>query len=211
MMIMKMRWLGNAGFSFRFNDLCFLVDPFLTRPHWTQVYFGRCQPDKAAIAAHAGACGLVLVTHSHFDHFMDVPVIAKQNGAVVCGSHNTCGLACQLGVPREHVKQIGAGEEFEWRGVRVKAIKASHPFIPGYGKVRLSKKLSEPLHLRDYRMDNCLSFLIQAGGTRVLIWSSTGTAGAEGADVLICRTVAKESWYKQLLEQVHPRLVIPSH
>ena len=75
-MQISFRWLGNAGFEFQLGNTILLVDPFLTRPRQTQVYFGSAAVDRQAINEHVKACSHILVSHAHFDHFMDVPEIA---------------------------------------------------------------------------------------------------------------------------------------
>jgi L-ascorbate metabolism protein UlaG (beta-lactamase superfamily) len=205
------RWLGNAGFEFRSGETTLFVDPFLTRPKRSEIYFGHVNPDISAIEAHIKDCSHILVSHTHFDHFMDVPEIAIKTGAKVHGSPNTCELAQVFGVSEELVHEINAKDEFSMDGVEVKAIPAAHPWIPGYAKGRMAETLQPPLRLRDYRMDSCLSFLISFPGRRILVWSSTHTEGAEPADVLICRAVSNQNWYARILKIVQPTLVIPSH
>ena len=205
------RWLGNAGFEFIFGNKILLVDPFLTRPRQNQLFFGRVAVDGQAIKEHVRECDHILVSHTHFDHFMDVPEIVMRTNAEVHGSANTCKLARKLGVPDKQTHTINAGDEFDLNGIQVKVIPASHPWIPGYTRGRLQEDLKPPLRLRGYRMDTCLSFLISFQGMRILVWSSTGTANAEAADVLICRAVSDERWYAQMMESVQPRLVIPGH
>jgi L-ascorbate metabolism protein UlaG (beta-lactamase superfamily) len=212
-MIMQIsyRWLGNAGFEFKFRKTILLVDPFLTRPKQSQVLFGRVDPDSQAIKTQIKDCNHILVSHTHFDHFMDVPEIALKTGALVHGSHNTCVLACVMGVSAQKIHEINTCDEFSIDGVHVKAIPAAHPWIPDYARGRLKKDLKPPLRLRDYRMDTCLSFLISFEGKQILIWSSTRTEGAERADTLICRAVSSQRWYEQIIESVQPNLVVPSH
>jgi len=205
------RWLGNAGFEFRLGRTTLLVDPFLTRTKQFRVFNGRVAIDRQAINEHIKDCNHILVSHTHFDHFMDVPQIALQTGAMVHGSANTCELGRRLGVPEVQTHQISANSEFDFGGIKVKVIPAMHPWIPGYSSGSLNPDLDIPLRLRDYRMDSCLSFLISFQGRRVLVWSSIATENAIEADVLICRAVSNERWYAPLLASVKPRLVIPSH
>ena len=205
------RWLGNAGFEFLLGKTTLLVDPFLTRPRQTQLFFGRVSIDRLAINERVKACDHVLVSHTHFDHIMDVPEIAACTGAMVHGSANTCELARRLGVPENQVHQINVNDEFEIDDIKVKIIAAVHPWIPGYTSGRLKSALDQPLRLHDYRMDSCLSFLVTFQGRRILVWSSIATEYAEAADVLICRAVSDEHWYARMLAGVKPRLVMPSH
>lgn len=210
-MQIKLRWLGNAGFEFHFGNTVLLVDPFLTRPRPSALYFGRTPSDLQAIAAHADKGDHILVTHSHFDHFMDVPSIAKRSGAVIHGSPNTCVIAGKLGIPENQLHLINAGDEFEIADICVKTIRAAHPFIPGYTNGRLRENLTEPLRLHDYRMDSCLSFLIKWQAARILVWSSTHINDAPPADVLICRSVSSQRWYDAIFKAVNPRWFIPAH
>ncbi len=108
-MQISFRWLGNAGFEFNLGSTTLLVDPFLTRPRQAQVFFGRAAVDHEAIKEHVKAGSHILVSHTHFDHFMDVPEIALSTGAVIHGSANTCALARKLGIPDRQIHPIDAG------------------------------------------------------------------------------------------------------
>jgi len=210
-MTISLRWLGNAGFDLRCGSTRILVDPFLTRPRAWQTYAGRVAPDEAAIRQYAETCQAILVSHAHFDHFMDVPAIAAKCGAEVVGSGNTCTLAGCLGVSPHRIHSVAAGDIFEVGCLQVEVLPARHPWIPGYGIGRLKSRLKQPLRLADYRMDACFSFLIRLKDHSVLVWSSTHTDDALPADILICRAVSGLGWYRDLLAQVRPGVVIPSH
>jgi len=207
----QLRWLGNAGFEFRLGQTVLVVDPFLTRPRFYQTYFGHAAPDEAALRTHIPRCNAILVTHAHFDHCMDAPAIALRTGARVHGSANTCRLMQAAGLPAGQTHIIASGDDFKINGIRVSVLPAAHPWIPGYSFGRLRRELEFPLRLRDYRMDACFSFLLEFEGTRILVWSSTQPEGAPRADLLTCRAVSSQRWYDRLLQQVHPKLVLPQH
>src|SRR5436190_7473841 len=75
---LQLRWLGTAGFRFDYEGHTLLVDPYVTR-----VPFGRfvrrsvSPPDPAAIARHAERADAILIGHTHFDHALDAPAIAR--------------------------------------------------------------------------------------------------------------------------------------
>ncbi len=208
---MKIKWLGNAGFEFRIDRTTLLVDPFLTRPKAYQTYFGRIAPDQAALQRYIPVCDHILVTHAHFDHCMDAPAIAMRTGARVHGSANTCRLMEAAGLPAAQIHEVAAGDVFKTGDVRIRVLPAAHPWIPGYSRGKLKKKLKFPLRLPDYRMDACFSFLLEANGARILVWSSTHSVGAPAADLLTCRAVSSPRWYAKLLGQVRPRVAVPQH
>ena len=206
-----MRWLGNAGFEIASGHTVLLIDPFLSRPPIQKVLIGAAQPDMEAIHSHIHDGTHILVSHTHFDHFMDTPEISSFTGARIYGSSNTCRLSKVLGVPAGQITEIRPGDTWSADAAEIEAIPAAHPWIPGYGKGKINENLQPPLHLRDYRMDTCMSFLIKTGDRRVLVWSSTRTDHAVPADVLICRAVSGQAWYDRMLKTVNPELVIPSH
>ena len=92
---------------------------------------------------------------------MDVPVIARQTGAQVYGSANVCQLLKTFELPAEQIHEINANETISLSYARIQVIHARHPAIPGYLSGKLKKRLRPPLRLRDYRMDECFSFLIE--------------------------------------------------
>jgi len=205
------RWLGNAGFEIRLGTITILVDPFLSRPKPVHLLFGRPSTDRKAIVKYIQGSDAVLVTHTHFDHFMDVPSIARQTGAQIYGSANTCILAERMGVENKQINPIKPNEPFTIESVQVTAFPAAHPWIPCYGPGRLQQHTNFPLRLRDYRMDACFSFLISHRDISILVWSSTQPEQAPRADGLICRAVSKKDWYAQILEAVQPAWILPSH
>jgi L-ascorbate metabolism protein UlaG (beta-lactamase superfamily) len=207
----QIRWLGNAGFEFQLGKATLIVDPFLTRPNIMQTYFGRVEPDEAALQEHIPNCDHILVTHAHFDHCMDAPAVAQRTGAIVHGSANTCRLMQAAGLPASQTHEIHAGDKFEISGVHVQVLPSVHPWLPGYTYGDLKSSLKFPLHLRDYQMDTCYSYLMEFKGTRLLVWSSTQPDDAPRADLLTCRAVSSQRWYNLLLGQVQPSLAIPQH
>ena len=82
----QMRWLGVAGIELRATEQVLVIDPFVTRPPFRRMWFGRIRSDSALAAASVPQGDFVLVTHAHWDHVMDVPAIIKQTGATAYGS-----------------------------------------------------------------------------------------------------------------------------
>ena len=205
------RWLGIAGMEFTFGNHTLLIDPFLSRPPLRNVFFGRVTPNIQLIKEKITKADHILITHAHYDHLLDVPVIARQTGAQVFGSANVCGLLQILQVPSTQLHSLHAFDEIDLPYAHIRVIPASHPFIPMYNPGKLKTNLKPPLRLRDYRMDECFSFLIEFEKLRCLVWSSVSAEHAQPADVLFLRAVARQGWYDEMLNSVHPRLAIPTH
>jgi L-ascorbate metabolism protein UlaG (beta-lactamase superfamily) len=56
-------------------------------------------PDVAAIDAHIRRADFVLVTHTHYDHVLDVPHIALKTGAAVIDTESTENVLRAYAVP----------------------------------------------------------------------------------------------------------------
>ena len=118
---------------------------------------------------------IILITHSHFDHYSpdDIRKVMNPGTVVVCPSSMT--EPQELGLT---VKQVTAGEKFEVLGVRFEAVPAYNtgkPFHPG-SNGWLGYIIDSPDHGRlyiagdtDITPDNkqvkCDIALIPAGGT----------------------------------------------
>ncbi|MCR5730864.1 MAG: MBL fold metallo-hydrolase [Ruminococcus sp.] len=119
--------------------------------------------------------GIILITHSHFDHYSpeDIRKVMKSDTVIVCPSSMT--EPQELGLT---VKQVTAGEKFEVLGVKFEAVPAyniSKPFHP-QSNGWLGYIINSPDHGRiyiagdtDITPDNkqvkCDIALIPAGGT----------------------------------------------
>src|SRR5213075_3140263 len=72
-------YLGVAGWQLEAAGTIVITDPYLSRPADPDA---PLVPDAAAIAAHTPPhADLVLVGHSHHDHLLDAPSVARRTGA----------------------------------------------------------------------------------------------------------------------------------
>jgi L-ascorbate metabolism protein UlaG (beta-lactamase superfamily) len=207
----EFRWLGVAGIELKAADQILVIDPYFTRfPAW-RMWLGRVQPNRELIAERIPHCDSVLVTHAHFDHIMDVPNIAGDTGATVYGSANSCRLVALCGVPEEKIQGIKAGDRLNLESFQVEVRSAKHRRAPGFLPGPLASDLEPPLRARDYRMDDCLSFLVSVQGLRLLTDPGARPSDAAAADLLFVFPGMDRSYYEALLELVQPRVVIPIH
>jgi L-ascorbate metabolism protein UlaG (beta-lactamase superfamily) len=83
-----------------------LLDPYITRAPLTQVAFGRISSDLSAIAQHVPRADAIVVGHTHFDHALDVPAIARQTGAKVFGSRSAIKLCRAAKLPDSQLHMV---------------------------------------------------------------------------------------------------------
>ena len=205
------RWLGVAGIELRVDDHTLVIDPFLTRPPIWRMWFGRLRPDRELIAKKIPTCDYVLVTHAHWDHLMDVPDVARNTGARVLGSQNSCRLMLTCGVPEDKIRQIKVGDRLTLGEFQVEVFPAEHVRIPCPLQGPVASELAPPLRARDYRMDEMYCYRVSVG--RYELVTDPGVTPEDGvaAEVLFVHPYRKEGYYETLLQRVRPRIVIPYH
>jgi L-ascorbate metabolism protein UlaG (beta-lactamase superfamily) len=211
------RWLGVAGVELISNNQVLVIDPYFTRfPFW-KMLIGPVRPQADVITHSVQRCDHILVTHSHFDHMMDVPTLALQTGATILGSPNACQIATASGVPVGQTHRIDAGDQLSLGEFQVSVLPALH------GKTSLDwlingpivHNLTPPLRALDYRMDECFTFLVTVAGIRLLIGGCETIQENAPADILIAGmvglTMNRYLYYKALMRRVRPKVVIPYH
>ncbi|HEX5478773.1 MAG TPA: MBL fold metallo-hydrolase [Dehalococcoidia bacterium] len=97
-------WLGVATFRLRINDLVLFLDAYMDRvPGASPVGLSAREVDRA---------DFVLVGHSHFDHVAGAEAIARNTGAPIIGSLETCRLMREQSVPDEQLLPSQGGERY---------------------------------------------------------------------------------------------------
>jgi L-ascorbate metabolism protein UlaG (beta-lactamase superfamily) len=99
---LSLTWLGTAGFRLAYQGVVVWIDPYVTRVPLSDVLLRRPVVSSAeAVARHVDRADAILVGHTHFDHAMDVPTIARATGAMTYGS-TSLGLAAQATIVEAH-------------------------------------------------------------------------------------------------------------
>lgn len=89
----EVRWLGVAGFALTCEGTTVLIDPYATR--FGLGHFLRRRvvgPDQRAVDRYLPRADAVLVGHTHFDHALDVPAVARRDRCPVYGSTSARNL-----------------------------------------------------------------------------------------------------------------------
>jgi L-ascorbate metabolism protein UlaG (beta-lactamase superfamily) len=210
---MRFRWLGAAGVELESGGERLLIDPYFSRVPFRYLFFGRPVPSKELILRPLSSARAIMVTHPHFDHLMDVPVVCREFHAAAYGSANTAALLLAHNVPSEKIHIVHPGDRFQDGPFSVEVFSGEHGRIVGMIPYTgpLPGGLKPPLKLRDYRMDCMLSFRVSAGGISVLMWNTPSTAHAPAADALVITITRNPLKWKHVIEKVTPSVVFPIH
>ena len=144
-----LRHLGAAGWEISDGQRVILLDPYLSRlrvsgqfgtyatpalPNDTRRVFGpddELVSDTATVDAHITRADFILHSHSHFNHTLDMPHIARKTGATVIGTETTTNLARAGGVPESQLLTVRGGEDYAFDGWSVKVIPSLHSALNG--------------------------------------------------------------------------------
>ena len=88
------RYSGTATLLFSDGETAWMTDGWFSRPAPLRLVLGKIEPDVAAIqwglaANDVDTLAAVVPLHSHYDHVMDAPEVARRTGAVLMGSDTT--------------------------------------------------------------------------------------------------------------------------
>ena len=216
----RMTYLGTNGYQFEFGGHALLVDPYFSRVDLLSVALGsRIQPNASRVndgLRHLPTkVDAILVTHGHFDHLLDVPVVMAKTRARLIASTSSVDLAKRAGassgdaVKPGDVRRIGP-----WK---IRVLSATHDRL--FSKVpfdQLRSQVGPPQRAADWICGEPLAFLIEVNGQRIYI-DSGGTPAQlppnEHVDLAILGVALPDSRARlaAALARLQPRYVLPSH
>ncbi len=127
-----------------------LVDGFFSRQPLSEVAFTRLKVDETQVGAVAAemfkrldmpsALSGIVVAHSHYDHSLDAPFLAKQYGARVVGSESTLQIAKGQDVPTTQIDAFTGSGRVKLGEFDIQLIQSAHA-PTGFSRVDLTPNL----------------------------------------------------------------------
>lgn len=131
---MKLIYLGTNTLVFRKDQSALLVDPHFTRPGLLAL-LRRLHPDPKRVAAGLGTARIsrldaVLLTHTHYDHALDLPEIVRTAGGQVFGSESAANILRGSGMRSDAFHRVMPGEAYLIGNATVRFHPAQHISFP---------------------------------------------------------------------------------
>lgn len=229
---LRARFAGVATLVFDDGETAWMVDGFFTRPPALRTLFGKIAPDEAAIRRglarlNVDRLAAVVPAHSHYDHAMDSPLVAKKTGALLIGSESTLNVGHGLGLGEDRMRKVAHGDAVEFGKWKLTFIASRHgrtPYSDGLEVETIERPLVPPAHATAWREGQTWVIHVEhASGATMLVAGSAGfiegSLAGRHADVVFLGTGGagrqsrdyRAALWDETVRRVGARRVIPIH
>ncbi len=219
---LTLTWFGTAGFRLAYQGTVVWIDPYVTRLSLGALVRRRVTPpSEDAVATWIDRADAVLVGHTHFDHALDVPAIARRFGCKVYGSTSLqhlmglSGLADRAVVVSPHV-------DYEVGPFKFHFVPSVHSKLQlGLG-IPYSGELTcehlDGLTPQAYRCGQVWGLYIEVAGVRLYHQGSADLLEDEikdrGVDLFLCGASGRRftrRYVERIITALAPQAIIPTH
>ncbi len=222
---LEVEWLGVSGYRITCEGRTLFVDPYLSRvPLRSLLLRRRALPDPAAMERFGGAAGEVvgvLVGHTHFDHAVDAPAIARRTGCKAYGSASLVNLMALHGLAESAV-EVEPYRAYELGPFVVRFTPSVHSklllglAVPYDGE--LTCEHLDSLSPGAYRCGQVWGISIEVAGVTFYHQGSANLVDdavrERGVDYFLAgiagRNFTRDYWHR-ILPRLEPRVVVPTH
>lgn len=222
---LELAWLGVSGYRLTYQGVSMFIDPYVSRvPLRALLLRRRALPDGSLIGRYLTAPGEVagvLVGHTHFDHAIDAPALARRFGAKAYGSASLAHLMRLHGLG-ELAVEVVPNRPYELGPFVVRFVPSRHSKLLFGRKVPMDGELTcEHLHglvPTAYKCGTVWGIRIEVAGISLYHQGSAdlddGQLRDQPVDVFLAgvagRSVTPRYW-ERILPRLDPSLVVPTH
>ena len=176
---LTVNFLGVSTLLFDDGETAIMTDGFFTRPGLLSVVT-RIRPDSTLIRqaldrAHVSRLAAVIPVHSHYDHAMDAPYVARRTGAQLVGSSSTANIGRGAGLSEDRLTEAVKGQPMTFGRFTVTLLESRHAptgrfLMPG----EITSPLTPPARTKDYRLSEAYSVVIRHDDRTIVVLGSAG-------------------------------------
>lgn len=219
---LSLTWFGTAGFRISYQGTVIWIDPYVTRLRLGDLVRRRTvPPSDDAVARWIDRADAVLVGHTHFDHALDVPAIARRFGCNAYGSSSLQHLMGLHGLSEQAVV-VEPHRRYEVGPFRFHFVPSVHSKLQlGLGIPYSGELTCE--HLDDlipqaYRCGQVWGVFVEVAGVRIYHGGSADLIEDEikdrDVDLFLCGASGRRftnNYVERIVRVLQPKLIIPTH
>jgi L-ascorbate metabolism protein UlaG (beta-lactamase superfamily) len=222
---LEVEWLGVSGYRLSYEGRTLFVDPYLSRvPLRDLVLRRQAMPDPVALDRFLTTPGEtvgVLVGHTHFDHAVDAPAIARRTGCRAYGSRSLRNLMALHGLAGQAV-EVEPYRTYELGPFEVSFTPSAHSklllglAVPYDGE--LTCEHLDSLSPGAYRCGQVWGISIAVAGLRFYHQGSANLVDEalreRDVDVFLAGVAGRgftADYWRRVLPRLNPRAVVPTH
>jgi L-ascorbate metabolism protein UlaG (beta-lactamase superfamily) len=220
---LEVEWLGVSGYRLTYEGVSIFIDPYVSRAPLRRLLLRRpALSDPALVDRYIHAPGPVagvLVGHTHFDHAIDAPALARRFGCAAYGSESLARLMRLYGLGSVVVEP---GRPYELGPFVVRFVPSRHAKLILGRRVPFDGELTcEHLHGLSpsaYKCGQVWGIRIEVAGIALYHQGSANLVdealAREPVDVFLAG-IAGRGWtphyWRRILPKLDPRVVVPAH
>jgi L-ascorbate metabolism protein UlaG (beta-lactamase superfamily) len=222
---LEVEWLGVSGYRLTYEGKTIFIDPYVSRVPLRSLLLRRTTlPDPAALDRFVKAPGEVvgvLVGHTHFDHAVDAPAIARRFGCKAYGSDSLVALMGLHGLAEQTV-EVEPYRTYELGPFEVGFTPSVHSklllglAVPYDGD--LTCEHLDSLTPGAYRCGQVWGISIEVAGLRFYHQGSANLIDEaireREVDFFLAGVAGRsftDAYWSRILPRLQPRVVVPTH
>jgi L-ascorbate metabolism protein UlaG (beta-lactamase superfamily) len=229
------RYSGTSTLLFSDGETHWMVDGWFSRPGPLKTLLGKIEPNMADIdyglaANQVDRLAAVIPMHSHYDHAMDSPEVARRTGAVVIGSEATANISRGWGLPEAQIRVVDDADAVQLGDFAVTFIESRHFQFPDPDMVEtmltqyaIPQPLVPPVSAFDYKLGKAWVLQVEHPRGSFMVIGSAGWVPGKlvdrevdvvflGVGGLGSQTPQyREQYWAETIELTSPQRIVPIH
>jgi len=222
---LRYRWLSIAGMTLSDGETTLVFDPVFTRPgilNWMGIKSLKPTPEeigpwleKARLKKADG----IFVSHEHFDHSVDAPIVAKLTGATLYAESNLAKIARAYQDPAIQITMFEAAKPIRIGKFEVTPFVRDHAHIRPFGIHFLPWPIDDDFDFGfyDYHLGQNFYYFIRHPEGNILLDQSGSSKYEPPAEPIralfqgIANRESDDAFISGYLTKYQPKTFVPLH